>query len=96
MAREKAQAAPTARPKVPMRALIREVGGLPLFVLLIEQRANDITVVARTIATPSPASSSIELVVVIGSKALPPAQPPVDRQPLASWRLIEGIQNPTA
>jgi hypothetical protein len=52
-----------------------------LFVLLIEQRANDITVLARTIATPSPASSSIELVVVIGSKALPPAQPPVDRQP---------------
>ena len=68
--------------------------------LLIEQRAKDITVLAtrRSLrrAPPSRASSSIELVVVIGSKALPPAQPPVDRQPLASWRLIEGIQNPTA
>jgi hypothetical protein len=41
-----------------MRALIREVGGLPLFVLLIEQRANDITVLARTIATPSAAEPS--------------------------------------
>ena len=39
-------------------ALIREVGGLPLFVLLIEQRANDITVLATTIATPCAAEPS--------------------------------------